>query len=231
MSPDLNVTTTSQGPQISLPSSYGGPNKNPDHILDVGRYQYSGWPMVKLQLGFKLDDCLGAIKYHRADGTTSTPSYAGVVYQNSENCPTGSELSGYSLTDGNFGSDAIAHAAGWVDTLIEDPYPSGVLEAQLWKYKSGGELAEVFTNVDDTMQVKRMLSTMLSDNGVSQEDLNTLSLVDRWNLVKSSILSAGQDALISTHEIVCKNGTIDVYETSTFDYNVVLKATLECIGV
>ena len=231
MSPDLNVTTTSRGPQISLPSSYGGPNKKPDHILDVGRYQLSGWPMVKLQLGFKLDDCLGAIKYHRADGTTITPSYAGVVYKNSEDCPTGSELSGYSLTDDNFGSDAIAHSAGWVDTLIEDPYPSGVLEAQLWKYKSGGELAEVFTNVDDTTQVKGQLSTMLSNNGVSQEDLNTLSLVDRWNLVKSSILSAGQDALIPTHEIVCKNGTIDVYETSTFDYNVVLKATLECIGV
>ena len=231
MSPDLNVTTTAGGPQISMPSKYGGPNKKPDHILDVGRYQLSGWPMVKLQLGFKLDDCLGAFKYHRADGTTSTPSYAGVVYQNSENCPTGSELSGYSLTNDKFGSDAIAHSAGWVDTLIEDPYPSGVLEAQLWKYKSGGELAEVFTNVDDTTQVKGQLSTMLSNNGASQDDLNTLSLVDRWNLVRSSILSAGQDALIPTHEIVCKNGTIDVYETSTFDYNVVLKATLECIGV
>ena len=72
---------------------------------------------------------------------------------------------------------------------------------------------------------------MLSDNGASQDDLNTLSLVDRWNLVKSSVLSAGQDSLISTHEIVCKNGTIDVYETGTFDYNVALKATLECIGV
>ena len=231
MSPDLNVTTTAGGPQISLPSKYGGPNKKPDHILDVGRYQLSGWPMVKLQLGFKLDDCLGVFKYHRADGTTSTPSYAGVVYQNSENCPTGSELSGYSLTNDKFGSDAIAHSAGWVDTLIEDPYPSGVLEAQLWKYKSGGELAEIFTNVDDTTQVKGQLSTMLSNNGASQDDLNTLSLVDRWNLVRSSILSAGQDALIPTHEIVCKNGTIDVYETSTFDYNVVLKATLECIGV
>ena len=231
MSPDLNVTTTAGGPQISMPSKYGGPNKKPDHILDVGRYQLSGWPMVKLQLGFKLDDCLGVFKYHRADGTTSTPSYAGVVYRNSENCPTGSELSGYSLTEDKFGSDAIAHAAGWVNTLIEDPYPSGVLEAQLWKYKSGGEIAEVFTNVDDTMLVKGKLSTMLSDNGASQDDLNTLSLVDRWNLVKSSVLSAGQDALISTHEIVCKNGTIDVYETSTFDYNVVLKATLECIGV
>ena len=77
-----------------------------------------------------------------------------------------------------------------------------------------------------------MLSTMLSDNGASQYDLDTLSLVDRWNLVKSSQLSAdSQNTLISTHEIVCKNGTIDVYETSTFDYNVVLKATLECIGV
>ena len=232
MSPDLNVTTTARGPQISMPSKYGGPNQKPDHILDVGRYQLSGWPMVKLQLGFKLDDCLGAIKYHRADGTTSTPVSAAVVYQNSENCPTGSDISCYALDDSYFGKDAAAHAAGWVNTFIEDPYPGGFLEAQVWKYKSGTELAEVFTNVNDQISVQQQLSTVLQTNGANEEDLSTLKIVGQWKLLDSSVLSVkGQDNLVPTHEIVCKNGIIDVYETSMFDYNVVLKASLECIDV
>ena len=232
MSPDLNVTTTSRGPQISMPSKYGGPNQKPDHILDVGRYQLSGWPMVKLQLGFKLDNCLGAIKYHRADGTTSTPVSAAVVYQNSENCPTGSDISGYALDESYFGKDAAAHAAGWVNTFIEDPYPGGFLEAQVWKYKSGTELAEVFTNVNDQISVQQQLSSVLQTNGASEEDLSTLKIVGQWKLIDSTSLSVkGQDNLVPTHEIVCKNGIIDVYETSTFDYNVVLKASLECIDV
>lgn len=161
MSPDLDVTTTARGPQVAMPSNYGGPNLKPDHILDVGRYMLSSWPMVKLELGFTLNDCLGAIRYHRADGTTSTPVSAAVVYQNSEDCPTGSDISGYALVDDDFGKDAAAHAAGWVDTMIEDPYPSGVLRAQLWKYKSGSELAEVFTNIDDQLSVQQQLSTVL----------------------------------------------------------------------
>ena len=231
MSPDLNVTTTARGPQISMPSKYGGPNQKPDHILDVGRYQLSGWPMVKLQLGFKLNDCLGAIQYHKADGTTSTPVLAAVVYQNSENCPTGSNISCYALDNSYFGKDATAHAAGWVDTMIEDPYPGGFLEAQVWKYKSGTELAEVFTNVNDQISVQQQLSSVLQTNGVSEDDLSTLKIVGQWKLLDSTSLSAGKDALIPTHEIVCKNGIIDVYETSMFDYNVVLKASLECIDV
>ena len=232
MSPDLNVTTTARGPQISMPSKYGGPNQKPDHILDVGRYQLSGWPMVKFQLGFKLDNCLGAIKYHRADGTTSTPVSAAVVYQNSENCPTGSDISGYALDNSYFGKDAAAHAAGWVNTFIEDPYPGGFLEAQVWKYKSGTELAEVFTNVNDQISVQQQLSSILQTNGVSEDDLSTLKIVGQWKLLDSSALSVkGQDNLAPTHEIVCKNGIIDVYETSMFDYNVVLKASLECIDV
>lgn len=44
----------------------------------------SGWPMVKLELGFTIGDCLGAMRYHRADGTTSTPLSAAVVYKNSD---------------------------------------------------------------------------------------------------------------------------------------------------
>ena len=232
MSPDLNVTTTTRGPQISMPSKYGGPNQKPDHILDVGRYMLSSWPMVKLQLGFKLEDCLGAIKYHRADGTTSTPVSAAVVYQNSENCPTGSDISGYALDNSYFGKDAAAHAAGWVSTFIEDPYPGGFLEAQVWKYKSGTELAEVFTNVNDQISVQQQLSSVLQTNGANEEDLSTLKIVGQWKLIDSTSLSVkGQDNSVPTHEIVCKNGIIDVYETSTFDYNVVLKASLECIGV
>ena len=232
MSPDLNVTTTTRGPQISMPSKYGGPNQKPDHILDVGRYMLSSWPMVKLQLGFKLEDCLGAIKYHRADGTTSTPVSAAVVYQNSENCPTGSDISGYALDNSYFGKDAAAHAAGWVSTFIEDPYPGGFLEAQVWKYKSGTELAEVFTNVNDQISVQQQLSSVLQTNGANKEDLSTLKIVGQWKLIDSTSLSVkGQDNSVPTHEIVCKNGIIDVYETSTFDYNVVLKASLECIGV
>ena len=232
MSPDLNVTTTTRGPQISMPSKYGGPNQKPDHILDAGRYMLSNWPMVKLQLGFKLEDCLGAIKYHRADGTTSTPSYAAVVYQNSENCPTGSNISCYALDNSYFGKDAAAHAAGWVNTFIEDPYPGGFLEAQVWKYKSGTELAEVFTNVNDQISVQQQLSTVLQTNGANEEDLSTLKIVGQWKLIDSTSLSVkGQDNFVPTHEIVCKNGIIDIYETSTFDYNVVLKASLECIDV
>ena len=232
MSPDLNVTTTARGPQISMPSKYGGPNQKPDQILDVGRYMLSNWPMVKLQLGFKLEDCLGAIKYHRADGTTSTPVSAAVVYQNSENCPTGSDISGYALDNSYFGKDAAAHAAGWVNTFIEDQYPGGFLEAQVWKYKSGTELAEVFTNVNDQISVQQQLSSVLQTNGANEEDLSTLKIVGQWKLIDSTSLSVkGQDNLVPTHEIVCKNGTIDVYETSTFDYNVVLKASLECIDV
>lgn len=161
MSPDLNVTTTARGPQVSMPSNYGGPNQKPNNILDAGRYMLSSWPMVKLELGFTLNDCLGAIRYHRADGTTSTPVSAAVVYQNSEDCPTGSDISGYALDDSYFGKDAAAYAAGWVETLIEDPYPEGVLKAQLWKYKSGAELAEVFTNVDDQLSVQQQLSAVL----------------------------------------------------------------------
>ena len=232
MSPDLNVTTTSRGPQISMPSKYGGPNQKPDHILDVGRYQLSGWPMVKLQLGFKLNDCLEAIQYHRADGTTSTPVSAAVVYQNSENCPTGSDISGYALDNSYFGKDAAAHAAGWVNTFIEDPYPDGFLEAQVWKYKSGTELAEVFTNVNDQISVQQQLSSVLQTNGANEEDLSTLKIVGQWKLLNSTTLSVkGQDNFVPTHEIVYKNGIIDVYETSMFDYDAVLKASLECIDV
>ena len=53
-----------------------------------------------------------------------------------------------------------------------------------------------------------------------------------WKLVDSASLSVyGQESLVPTHEIVCKHGTIDCYEFDSFDYNVVLKASLECIDV
>lgn len=192
----------------------------------------SGWPMVKLQLGFTLGDCLGAMTYHRADGTASAPVSAAVVYQNSGDCPTGSNISCYALDDNDFGKDAAAHAAGWVDTLIEHPYPGGVLKAQLWKYKSGSELAEVFTNVDDQLSVQQQLSAVLQANGAGEEELSTLAIVGQWKLLDSTALSAeGQGNLVPTHELVRKHGIIDCYEVGGFDYNVALKASLECIDV
>lgn len=57
-------------------------------------------------------------------------------------------------------------------------------------------------------------------------------MVGSWKLVESSSLSVeGQENLVPTHEMVCKHGTIDCYEAGSFDYNVVLKASLECIDV
>lgn len=41
----------------------------------------------------------------------------------------------------------------------------------------------------------------------------------------------GQEKLVPTHELVCKHGIIECYEFGGFDYNVVLKASLECIDV
>jgi hypothetical protein len=154
MSPDLNVTTTARGPQVSMPSVYGGPNQRPYEILELNRYMLSGWPMMMIQLGPKIDDCLGAIRFHKADGTIATSVSAAVVFKNSELCPTGDQLSGYLLSAEDFGKDSMAHAAGWMPTMIEDIYPAGWMQAQLWKYSDGIKLATVFTNVYDALSVR-----------------------------------------------------------------------------
>ena len=113
MSPDLNVTTTARGPQISLPSNYGGPNRAQNELLEVGKYQLSGWPMTQLMLGPEIDDCLNSIRLHKPDGTVMTSVSAAVIFKNSDDCPTGSDLSGYLLSSDQFGYDKERHASGW----------------------------------------------------------------------------------------------------------------------
>lgn len=226
MSPDLNVTTTARGPQVSMPSNFGGPNHRPYEILELNRYMLSAWPMMMIQLGPEIDDCLGAIRLHKADGTTATSISAAVVFKNSDDCPTGSDLSGYLLSADSFGQDAAAHAAGWMPTMIEDIYPGGWLQAQLWKYDDGMKLATVFTNVDDAAQVQGQLSTLLEEGGADSSALSSIEKIDGWNLASSTSISG-----LATHEIVKKRGTIDVYESESFDYDVVLKASLVCIKV
>lgn len=89
MSPDLDVTTTDVGPQVSMPSKFGGPNSKPRQLLEVGRYILSGWPMAKILLGPSIEDCLESMRYHAADGTVKNAVSAAVVYQNTSECPFG----------------------------------------------------------------------------------------------------------------------------------------------
>lgn len=234
MSPDLNVTTTKNGPQVSLPSNYGGPNHKPNELLDVGRYQLSGWPMTQLFLGPEIDDCLNAIRLHKPDGTVQTSVSAAIVFKNSANCPTGDELSGYLLSSEQFGYDRERHASGWLQTMIEDPYCGNYMGAQLWQYEDGKKLATVFTNVDSDLSVKSALSSLFQGGGADSEGLSSISKIDAWQLVDSTFLSAeinGQTRWISTHEHVKNHGQIDVYQSEGQDYRVVLKCSLKCVGV
>lgn len=162
MSPDLEVTTTKGGQKVSMPSKYGGKLNPSDHILDQSNYMLSGWPMAQLNLGMEIQDCLGAIKVHKVDGSIDNATSAFVVYQNSSGCPMGSDLSGYLLQSSDFGQDKLVGAAGWVKTMMEDPHPGGKIQAQLWKYGEGSKLAEVFTNVPDVGDVKSQLSSTMS---------------------------------------------------------------------
>lgn len=234
MSPDLNVTTTKNGPQVSLPSNYGGPNNKPNELLDVGRYQLSGWPMTQLFLGPEIGDCLNAIRLHKQDGTVRTSVSAAVIFQNSEDCPTGSDLSGYLLSDEQFGYDKERHASGWVQTMLEDPYCDKYMGAQLWQYQEGQKLATVFTNVGSELSVRTTLSSLLNSGGEDAEGLSSLSRIDAWTLVYSTKLSVeidGRVEWVPTHEYIKNHGQIDVYQSEFKDYNVVLKCSLKCIGV
>ena len=118
--------------------------------------------MAQLNLGMEIQDCLGAIRVHRGDGAIENATSAFVVYQNSDDCPMGSDLSGYLLLSGDFGQDKLVGAAGWVTTMMDDPHPGGKIQAQLWKYGEGSKLAEVFTNVPDVGDVKSQLSSTMS---------------------------------------------------------------------
>lgn len=86
-SPDLEFTTTAQGPQLAMPYRFGGPNIPPGRFLQSGRYVLSAWPMQKLALGAKIEHCLETFRYHAADGTTTSPISAAVVFRNSYSCP------------------------------------------------------------------------------------------------------------------------------------------------
>ena len=209
MSPDMEVTTTARGPKISMPSVYGGPNHRPSHILDQSRYMLSGWPMASLNLGAKMGDCLDAIKYHRLDGGVDSSLCAAIVYKNSGTSPTGAALSGYMLSASDFGIDKAVGAAGWVNTMIEDPHPGGVIQAQLWKWDDGQKLATVFTNVKDETSVMNQLSGLMVDAGADTEEVSSLALVDGWDLSRSHMLSVnvgGQTKNIPTHDLVFNNG-------------------------
>lgn len=80
MSPDLNVTTTSRGPQVYMPSKYGGPNNPLRHYLDTGKYVLSSGQFVKIVLGPTLDDCLGTFKYHVSHEEVCNPISAAIVF-------------------------------------------------------------------------------------------------------------------------------------------------------
>ena len=234
MSPDLNVTTTPRGAQVYMPADFGGPNNPLNHYLDTGKYTLSGWPFVQLVLGPTLDDCLGVFKYHTVEGDVACPISAGVVFKNSSSAPTGAGLSGYLLYGDEFGLDAEVHAAGWVETLIEDTNGQVPTNAQLWSWNLPSKMAAVFTNVDDELSVKKTLSSLLQDNGVSASELSSLERVGTWRLTSSTSLSAekdGQVVWIPTHELVNTHDTIDVWASEAVEETHINMAELVCYNI
>lgn len=231
MSPDLNVTTTPRGAQVSMPSDFGGPNNPLNHYLDAGKYVLSGWPFVKLVLGPTLDDCLGVFNYHTVEGDVESPISAGIVFKNSSSAPTGADLSGYLLQEGDFGLDAEVHSAGWVETMIEDTNGKVPTNAQLWSWNLPSKMAAIFTNVEDELSVKKTLSTLLQDNGVSGSELSSLERVGTWKLTSSTSLSVekdGQVTWIPTHELVNTHDTIDVWASEAIPETHINMAELVC---
>lgn len=233
MSPDLNVTTTSRGPQVSMPSNYGGPNQSPAQILELSRYMLSSWPMVAIQLGPTIKDCLNAIRYHGVNGDVIPSVSAAVVFKNSDTSPFPDEISSYMLSSSDFGKDAAVHAAGWVPTLIEDISKSSFVQAQLWKFDDSSKFATIFTNIEDELSVKQELSSLFVHYGAEEAQVSGMERVDSWILESQSMLSvqigsATKD--VATHPMVHRKGIIDAYE-SYGDVKVVLKATLECIDI
>lgn len=233
MSPDLNVTTTSRGPQVSMPSKYGGPNQNPAQILELSRYMLSSWPMVAIQLGPTIKDCLNVIRYHGVNGDVIPSVSAAIVFKNSTASPFPDEISSYMLSTSDFGKDAAIHAAGWVPTMIEDISKSNYVQAQLWKFDDSSKYATIFTNIEDELSVKQELSSLFVHYGAEDSQVSGMERVDSWILESQSMLSVqnGHETKdVSTHPMVHRKGIIDAYE-SYGDVKVVLKATLECIDV
>lgn len=234
MSPDLNVTTTPRGPQVHMPSKYGGPNNPLRHYLDTGKYVLSSGQFVKIVLGPTLDDCLGTFKYHVSQEEVCNPISAAVVFKNSNGSPFGDDLSGYLLDEPDFGKDAGAHCAGWVETLIEDTNGKVPTMAELWSWKLPDKMAAVFTNVQDELSVKGELSTLLESSGISGSELSGLERVGSWKLTSSTALSVEQDGnvvWVDTHELVNTHDVIDVWASSAFDEEHINTAELVCYSV
>ena len=231
MSPDLNVTTTARGPQVYMPSKYGGPNNPLRHYLDTGKYVLSSGQFVKIVLGPTLDDCLGTFKYHVSQNEVCNPISAAIVFKNSSGSPVGDDLSGYLLDEPDFGKDAGAHSAGWVETLIEDTNGKVPTMAELWSWKLPDKMAAVFTNVQDELSVKGELSTLLEAGGISGSELSGLERVGSWKLTSSTALSVEQDGntvWVDTHELVNTHDTIDVWASESIQETHINMAELVC---
>ena len=237
-SPDLQYTKTEKGTQVMLPSRFGGPNRGMGQLLEVGSCrlpgELSGWPFVSILAGSKIDDCLNSIRLHNSLGQTYGATSAAVIFKNSEDCPTGDDLSGYLLEEKDFGTDKSIRASGWIDTLIEDRNGNPAIYAQLWSWSKPDGMAVVFTNVDSDLSVKSQLSSLL-DGEVDSEVLEELKQEGSWCLVKSNSLSSEDGhhhvTWTPTHPVVMKKGVIDTYDSSSVDQKVVMKANLQCLSV
>ena len=70
------------------------------------------------------------------------------------------------LEEDDFGKDKEACAAGWVETMMEDPYNGKPpVRAELWAWDDRDKLAAVFTNVEVKDDVKEQLSSLLQEGG------------------------------------------------------------------
>ena len=233
-SPDLVYTTTPRGTQLAMPSNYGGPLRPLRHFLDTEYYILSGWQFTKLALGFSLDSCLGTIKYHDADGEVTNPVSAAVVFKNSSESPIGSDLSGYLLSDDNFGLDALAGSNGLVETPIEWTNGQVPARAELWSWSKPDRMAAVFTNVEDTLSVKQQLSSLLEDGGVDSEELSALERLGSWKLTESTMLSAEEDGHVvwkPTHQLVHVHDDIEFWDSEAVKTHHVNSASIVCYNI
>lgn len=232
MSPDLNVTTTTRGPQVSLPSNYGGPNTPLKHYLDTGVYMLSDWQYVNLVLGPTLDHCLDIFKFHDTEGNVINPISAAMIFKNSASSPIAPDtLSGYLLSDDQFGLDREAGASGWFQTPIEYTNGQNPVNAQLWSWDKPEGMVAVFTNVKDQLSVQTQLSDLLSNGGIESEKLNQLNMIGSWNLTDATLLSSnvdGEAVWHKTHQLVRVHDDIDIWDYEPTTTKHVNTASLVC---
>ena len=224
-SPDFIVTGTRGGPQIVMPSQVGYTQLTSQTIFDLKNYVLSGWPMAKVQMGFSLNDALGAVRVHTDEGTSNAAS-AVVIFKNQTTCPfAGGTLSGYVLKEEDFATDADRGATGWVMTKMEGVYgQSSTPTLQVWG--TDQKYIEVIGNANDE-DTKNELSTLLQQGGMDGSELSTLKFVDKWTLVEQTTLSGK-----ATARTVFKNGAVDVYvHGGSKPHRAMLKAFLACYDV